>query len=89
MTRYTREEVKKEFDDWVAGETRRDDMTLKQWRALKRRINRAGHKKTPEMFAASRKNTTQQEWIAKRKVYLRTYQDIKIPGNLHILNIFW
>ena len=72
--RYAREEVKKEFDDWVVGETTRDDMTLKEWHAFKRRINRAGHKKTPAMFAASRKNTTQQEWAAKRKVYLRAYR---------------
>ncbi len=71
MVRYSEEEVKQQFDDWVAGNINKDDMTLKQWRAFKRRINRRGFKKTPEMFMTSCKGVSNEEHHQKILAYRR------------------
>jgi NOL1/NOP2/fmu family ribosome biogenesis protein len=67
--RRTPDEIEQEFHDWAAGTVTKDAMSIKDWRAMKRRINRAGFKKSPDMYKLSKKGVTVGEWKAKRVEY--------------------
>jgi hypothetical protein len=87
MTKYTHEQIKQEFESWKSGSLKRDQMTSKQWRAMKRRINRAGLKKVHTDYVTSRKHCNRQEWLAKHALYQRiryAAQKIKLTDTIDI-----
>jgi hypothetical protein len=72
MVKYTQEQIKIEFEGWKYGSIKRDQMSSKQWYAMKRRINRAGFKKIHTDYVLSKKQCNRQEWLAKHALYQRT-----------------
>jgi hypothetical protein len=72
MTKYSQEHIKHEFESWKNGSLKRNQMTSKQWCAMKRRINRAGFKKLHTDYLTSRKECNRAEWLVKHAKYQRT-----------------
>jgi diphthamide synthase (EF-2-diphthine--ammonia ligase) len=77
MVKYTYEDLQKEFESWRSGSIKRNEMTTKQWAAMKRRINRAGFKKVNTDYITSKKHCTRLEWLAKHAEYQRLRYAVK------------
>jgi hypothetical protein len=67
-------QTKKDFQDWKEGRIKKSMMTTKEWRAFKRRINRAGLRKEPSCFKLSRKDCTAEEYRDKKRRYALEYR---------------
>jgi diphthamide synthase (EF-2-diphthine--ammonia ligase) len=77
MVKYTFEDLEKEFELWRSGSMKRNEMTTKQYAAMKRRINRAGFKKVNTDYITSKKQCTRIEWLAKHAEYQRKRYAVK------------
>jgi hypothetical protein len=73
MPRYTRYQVKEEFDAWCRGNIGTHTMSKKDYNAMKRRTHRHGFKKQAHHFKASQK-LPRAEFMASRRRYQRQYQ---------------
>jgi hypothetical protein len=66
VKKYTDAQVLQQYLDWVDGTISRRETPMREWRAMKRRINRAGLTKRPEHFKASSKGRTNEQWKFER-----------------------
>ena len=71
MVKYTKEDIAEEARKWLAREVTRDNLTKKEWNAMKRRINRAGFKRPSSDYLASSIGVTKEEWKKRRNTIAR------------------
>ena len=71
--RYTREEVKHQFEGWCNGTLGLDVLTRKQFNAMKRRTARAGFKKGAHHFQVSQKQPP-AEYVASKRRYMKEWR---------------
>jgi hypothetical protein len=66
VKKYTDAQVLQQYLDWIDGTISRRETPMREWSAMKRRINRAGLIKRPEHFKASSKGRTNLQWKSER-----------------------
>jgi hypothetical protein len=82
VKKYTDEQVLDEYKKWIEGTIVRRTTPVREWSAMKRRINRAGLTKRPSDFKASAKGKSQEDWKRDRARVARENKISKIKDSI-------